>query len=541
MKRRITRFGLLILALILALGLFGGIAQAEDPPSLEEQIEEAIVNGLAWLASQQAWDGSWGTYDCDRVAHTGLVVLKFETRAIELGLDPLGEDYEYSALVQAGLDYIMANAQIQPIGVQPAGDPDSNGNGIGIFFNQSYCYWHEIYNSSIAMMAIAASGHPELYADTLQDAIDYMAWAQADDFCGLNRGGWRYVPDCSSDNSNTGYVTLGLGFAEAPPPFGFGLTVPQFVKDEHSIWIDVIQDDVDGDPDDGGSWYDPYWWDYPWVNLLKTGNLLFEMRLVGDTTGTPRFQDALDYIERHWFDMNTDPGWGYNVFPSNYQAMFILKKGLDFNNIHLLDLDGNGIPEHDWFMDFIPAILGQQYPDGSWPWCDWGNQITCTAWALLALEPFVPPSPFAIDIKPESCPNPIQTRERGVLSVAIIGLEGFDITRIDPASVRLFRKSVIDPVEVAPLRWSYDDVGIPYEPFTGRTDAYDCLEYFPDEYGVFDGILDLNLKFRSQEVIAALGEVSDRDVVVLVLTGNLKEEFGGTSFVGEDVVLILND
>jgi hypothetical protein len=213
-KYRIWTIGSVILILSL---LLWTPAAAIAP----EEIEAAIVSGLAWLAGQQNEDGSWGyyPYGCDRVAYTGLAVLKFETRAIELGLDPMGEDYQYADLVSDGLAYILDNAHDISVGVQPAGDPDTNGNGIGTYFDQSECgSHHEIYNTGIAMMAIAASGHPELYAGTLQDAVDYMAWAQADDFCGLHRGGWRYQPDCNSDNSNSGYVTLGLGFAEARHP-----------------------------------------------------------------------------------------------------------------------------------------------------------------------------------------------------------------------------------------------------------------------------------------------------------------------------------
>lgn len=526
----------LIMALIF--GPMAWMASAQDSqPPFEEQIESSIVAGLAWLADQQSGDGSWGSWGCDRVAYTALVVLKFETRAIELDLDPMGEDFEYSTQVINGLAYIISNAHDQPISPEPAGDPDSNGNSKGIYFNQSPCGpWHDIYNTGIAMMAIAASGHPELYSSLLQDAVDYMAWAQADDTCGIHRGGWRYQPDCDSDNSNSGYVTLGLGFAEAPPPFGFGLTIPQFVKDELSIWIDIIQDDVDGDNDDGGSWYDPYW---PWVNILKTGNLIFEMVLVGDTVGTTRLQDALDYIEHHWHDSNNDPGWGYTTYPANYQAMFILKKGLDFSRINLIDLDGDGTPEHDWFQELATVVVNQQNPDGSWPSCYWGDQILCTAWALLSIEPFVPPSPVPLDIKPGSCPNPLNIQKKGVLPVAILGLEDFDVTNIDPATVRLIRKGVVDPTEVAPLRWSLEDAGIPYEPLTGKIGAYDCIEYDQDGYGMFDGYLDLSLKFEAQEVIAALGDVYDGDVLTLQLIGKLKEEFGGTSFVGEDVVVII--
>jgi hypothetical protein len=537
MKRKIFLLMPVFTVLALIFGPLGwSVSAQDDPPTFEERVENAIIQGLEWLVAQQNYDGSWGTYYCDRVAYTGLAVLKFETRAIELKLDPMGEEYEYSTQVIDGLSYIMANAHDIPIDMQPAGDPDTNGNGIGTYFVQADCGYHEIYNSGIAMMAIAASGHPELYANTLQDAIDYMAWAQADETCDLHRGGWRYQPDCNSDNSNSGYVTLGLGFAEAPPPFGFALTIPQFVKDELSIWIDVIQDDVDGDPDDGGSWYEPYW---SWVNILKTGNLIFEMVLVGDTTGTPRLQDAVDYIERHWQDQNDDPGWGYNIYPANYQAMFILKKGLDFARIPLIDLDGDGNPEHDWFMELATVIVDQQNPDGSWPYCYWGDPVICTTWALLALEPFVPPGPLPIDIKPGSCPNPLNAKEKGVLPVAILGLMDFDVTQVDPATVRLFRKGVTDAVEVLPLWWSLEDAGIPYEPFIGKVDAYDCLEYYPDECGVFDGYLDLSLKFKAQEVVAALGDVYDGEVVVLQLTGNLREEFGGTGFVGEDVVRII--
>jgi hypothetical protein len=144
-----------------------------------------------------------------------------------------------------------------------------------------------------------------------------------------------------------------------------------------------------------------------------------------------------------------------------------------------------------------------------------------------------------IDIKPGSCPNPLSMKEKGVLPVAIMGLEDFDVTQIDPTTIRLFRKGVADPIEVAPLRWSLEDVGIPYEPFIGKVGAYDCLEYYPDEYGVFDGYLDLSLKFKAQEVVAALGEINDGDVLVLQLSGYLKEGYGDIELIGEDVVWIL--
>ncbi len=135
-----------------------------------------------------------------------------------------------------------------------------------------------------------------------------------------------------------------------------------------------------------------------------------------------------------------------------------------------------------------------------------------------------------VDIKPESCPNPLNVKDKGTLSVAIVGTEDFDVTQVDPASVTL--------EGVSPLRWSVEDSAIPYEPYLGKQDAYDCLEYYPDEHGAFDGVPDLTLKFDAQEVVTALGAVNDGDVLVLELAGNLLDEFGGGAFLGEDMVII---
>jgi len=126
-----------------------------------------------------------------------------------------------------------------------------------------------------------------------------------------------------------------------------------------------------------------------------------------------------------------------------------------------------------------------------------------------------------VDIKPTSCPNGFNIGKGGVTPVAILGTVEFDVTQIDPASVRL--------EGVAPLRWALEDVATPYEPYTGKTDIMDCTTAGPDGY------LDLTLKFSTPELMAAVGTPLP-DPPVLHLTGNLKPEYGGTPFAGEDVV-----
>ncbi len=228
--RSILIGGLILLVLVMTLGpQFSKVSAQEPDPK-----EDAIVKGLTWLSDVQ-WlpteggDGGWSPGYCDRVAYTGLAVLKLETRAIELGLDPLSPEYEYAANVQAGLDFIMAATKIMGIGMQPAGNPDSDGDGIGVYWDgwPDCGGWHITYNTSIALMALSASKHPEIYGGTAQDTLDFIAWGQVDEGCEPNRGGWRYMDNsCDSDNSNTGWVTLALGYAQAASPYGFGLRFP---------------------------------------------------------------------------------------------------------------------------------------------------------------------------------------------------------------------------------------------------------------------------------------------------------------------------
>lgn len=166
------------------------------------------------------------------------------------------------------------------------------------------------------------------------------------------------------------------------------------------------------------------------------------------------------------------------------------------------------------------------------------NSTTETAWAdgdIIVGERNVPifsvtitaPVAVPLDIRPGSCPNPLNCKARGVLPVAIAGTVDLDVTQIDPLSIRL--------AGVAPLRSGIEDVTTPFEPFTGKQDCdIDCNTVSPD------GFPDLTLKFDLQEVIAALGNsVQDGACLVVELTGNLREEAGGTAIVGEDVMRIL--
>lgn len=128
-----------------------------------------------------------------------------------------------------------------------------------------------------------------------------------------------------------------------------------------------------------------------------------------------------------------------------------------------------------------------------------------------------------IDIKPQSCPNPVNVASKGVLPVAIVSTEDFDATTVDPSTVEL--------EGVAPLRSGIEDVATPFDPYL-ISDCMDCTTAGPD------GMDDLTLKFKTQDIVEAMGDVYNRECKVLRLTGST---YDGELIVGEDVVIILKN
>ena len=109
------------------------VVSGEITPELEEDIQEAIDKGIAYIASQQQSDGSWmlGGHPYD-AAYTGFALIKLQDYAYEKGFDPFDESYQYYSNVTAGWNYLWTQARRLPIGVQPLGNPDTDGNGYGI-------------------------------------------------------------------------------------------------------------------------------------------------------------------------------------------------------------------------------------------------------------------------------------------------------------------------------------------------------------------------------------------------------------------------
>ncbi|MCK4626413.1 MAG: FG-GAP repeat protein [Phycisphaerae bacterium] len=236
--------------------------------------------------------------------------------------------------------------------------------------------------------------------------------------------------------------------------------------------------------------------------------------------------------------------------PYDWSGRAYIYSGVDCSLLHILECEEQG----EWDEFGISVSDAGDVNDDGWPDVIIGarqEQFTGTGKAYVySFAPFA--IPVHLDIKPGSCPNPLNVKAHGremytedkddqnlmaakenprrydrqegpkpVLPVAIVGTEELDVADIDPTSLML--------EGVPALRWGFEDVATPLHE---QAEECECNDLGPD------GIGDLTLKFNRAAIIAALGEVHDRDVIPLTITGEL---YDGTSLEGTDCVVILGD
>jgi hypothetical protein len=138
----------------------------------------------------------------------------------------------------------------------------------------------------------------------------------------------------------------------------------------------------------------------------------------------------------------------------------------------------------------------------------------------------------ALDIKPGSCPNSFNPGSRGVLPVALVGTDDVPADLVDISTLQLSRADgvggSVSPWEGPPGPHTVlSDVATPFD-----GELCDCHEL----YG--DGVMDVSMKFKSQEVVSALmlGGMPGNTEVELVLSGALLD---GTTFTANDCIRIV--
>ena len=533
----------------------------------EETKQLSIDNGLAWLASTQTVSGAegyWPYANNGTLAATASAALAF----IEEGYLP-GDGSMYDGVVTKALTYIFNRATVDgrfgPEGTAPNqryGEDYNNdgvfndGNNEAIYFNPGD-YRRNVYTTGLVSPVIYALGNAlgkntvvgmgsaaisgKTYAQTMQDMVDWFCFAQVEPSQGIFRGGWRYDANWGdADNSTAQWGSLPLLYAK-----DWGLGTPQYVFDELTLWVNYIQNTSNG----GSGYTNPS----QMISVSKTGGLLLELAAIGAPAGDSRVLAAVNFINSRW---NTGPSGTWYGNLNHPYAMWAVYKGLQvYGYMPLFDCGavdiriGTGIlaapggfnicfdaspstsAAGDWYSHYCDYLTAIQNANGSWSGYSYWVGALATGWYINILNAVeVPSGPYevAFDIKPTSCPNPLNlklfekpknsfSRKGGVLPVAILGTEDFDVHDIDVSSVML--------EGIAPLRHDYEDVTAPY---TGDMDC-GCTTDGPDGY------MDLTFKFSKALIAGAVAPAYDGNRIPLTITGLLND---GTEFEGVDCVLI---
>jgi hypothetical protein len=128
----------------------------------------------------------------------------------------------------------------------------------------------------------------------------------------------------------------------------------------------------------------------------------------------------------------------------------------------------------------------------------------------------------SVDIKPGSDSNPLNVNSKGVLPVAILGTEDFDVMTVDPVSVVLTWRGISLPPPVGgvppddgvpPLRWAWEDVNS-------------------------DGLMDLGLKYSMKAAGPLTITREASGPLDIIFKGELLD---GTPIVGYDTVRVINN
>lgn len=369
------------------------------------RINMAIEKGLLYLYLNQYEDGHWHD-GYSGTAATGGACLAFEENG-HLPTNDFDSDI-YAEFVRKGMDYLLGSAYTYDISdttYHYHGNPDSDGDGLGAYFNS------DTYANGIGLLAIlgafrsADDAESDLitvglyigqsHYDFIVDALDQLAYSQTDSVSGVVRGGWQYRVDTynygSSDNSAVQWPGLVFEAAEK----SWGMAVHPFVKDELKMWLTYSQDSTGG-----GFGYSSV--NY-WENIAKTGSGIGSYAMLDYSTEDSVIIKALQFIDTHYDDIADLATGRPEHLHGNYYAMYAVAKGLRIINSRM-GLTNIGM--HNWYQDYSDFLLNdptyQQQMDGSWPNAYWigswsGATPLTTAFPILILtQGVIIPPPVAV-------------------------------------------------------------------------------------------------------------------------------------------------
>ncbi len=142
-----------------------------------------------------------------------------------------------------------------------------------------------------------------------------------------------------------------------------------------------------------------------------------------------------------------------------------------------------------------------------------------------------PVTTVGLDIKPGSCPNPLNPKSKGVVPVAVVGSFDFDVATIDPDSLTLARADGVGE-DVSPI-FNRSGLRIATRDVAASSGDEPCACHQSHR----DGIDDLVVTFSTSEMSRALNlsGLARGETIELVLRGTLQD---GSAFEAVDCIVI---
>ncbi len=345
------------------------------PKTLNTEINIAIDEGLWYLHQQQTrttaegYNTGYWTSNA-RASATASSIQAFEinghTERVDHAEDP------YAETVMRGLRQLFRDLGTVAIGVQTYGEPDTDGNNLGVTVTGS----RPIYEGGQVMDAIASSGSPlartitgatgvkrRSYFDILTDMSDQYAWGQTEQGSG---GAWRYSWNSSIDNSAAQWGAIGMLASEDV----FGIPVPPWVKERNRVWLDRSYSGVG------------------WGYTTGTSRAGTPSGMVQWTFSEGKASDSEWLTAEKWMADNWTNQYIVNLNNRPYYAYFALTKAMRLAEPSpVINFASNGF---DWFNDpllgLARTLVDDQLATGQFPGSEWITGQLRSAWGVIILS-----------------------------------------------------------------------------------------------------------------------------------------------------------
>lgn len=306
---------------------------------------------------------------------------------------------------------------------------------------------YTIYDTSLAVLALCATGNPEYY-DEISTAAQFLIDVQDDEDTGYTidnqyYGGWAYPSENWADLSNSQFAMLALHYAE---DFDTGDTiVPTDLWEKAKTFVERCQNRWESNPDysldsDGGFIYLPagtYWADGRSYGSMTSAGL-WGFYVTGVGRADPRVEDAFGWLETNYRVEQNYP-IGDTLL---YYYLYSLARACVLWNEPTL-------AGHTWYEEMSQALLDRQEWDGHWAAThdtDEPDRIA-TCWAILALETklipegasmeFIVESPVDLHVYDAEGRHTGINYETGEIEEQIPGSTYFPETETEPQRVRI--------------------------------------------------------------------------------------------------------